>query len=131
VLLRAEDVNSCEPDALDALRNTQLTKMHGGKRNERDSIMHTLTGAKLLKLIAVKLADRNAGEVERKTLHWNDGAHTKRKIFNVSRNKSLKPKPLLGLQSRHLANLQTESTRTGQEILQRIYGLIVDAYLVV
>jgi hypothetical protein len=36
--------------------------MHGGKRGVRDSIMHTLTGAKLLKLIAVKLAERNAGE---------------------------------------------------------------------
>jgi hypothetical protein len=43
--------------------------MHGGKRGVRDSIMHTLAGAKLLKLIAVKLAERNAGEVERKTLH--------------------------------------------------------------
>ena len=75
MLLRAEDVNSCEPGARDALRNTQLTKMHGGKRGARDSIMHTLTGAKLLKLIAIKLADRNAGEVERKTLHWNYGAY--------------------------------------------------------
>jgi hypothetical protein len=49
--------------------------MHGGKRIGCGSIMHTLTGAKLLKLIAVKLADRNAGEVERKTLHWNDGEY--------------------------------------------------------
>jgi hypothetical protein len=55
------------------------------KRGERDSIMHTLTGAKLLKLIAVKLAERNAGEALRKTLHWNDGAHPKRKLLNVSR----------------------------------------------
>jgi hypothetical protein len=59
--------------------------MHGGKRGVRDSIMHTLAGAKLLKLIAVKLAERNAGEVLRRTLHWNDGAHPKRKLLNVSR----------------------------------------------
>lgn len=45
------------------------------KRIGCDSIMHTLAGAKLLKLIAVKLANRNAGEVERKTLHWNDGEY--------------------------------------------------------
>ena len=58
-----------------ATRNTQLTKNAWRKRKEREFDMHTLTGAKLLKLIAVKLADRNAGEVERKTLHWNDGAY--------------------------------------------------------
>ncbi|MGI8734413.1 MAG: hypothetical protein ACR2LM_14065 [Pyrinomonadaceae bacterium] len=60
---------------LRATRNTQSTKMHGGKRGDAIPSMHTLTGAKLLKLIAVKLADRNAGEVEGKTLHWDDGAY--------------------------------------------------------
>ncbi len=49
--------------------------MHGGKRGDAIPSMHTLTGGETLKLIAVKLADRNAGEVERKTLHWDDGAY--------------------------------------------------------
>jgi hypothetical protein len=62
---------------LRALRETHnQQKMHGENALERDFSMHTLTGAKLLKLIAVKLADRNAWEIsKRKTLHWNDGAY--------------------------------------------------------
>jgi len=35
--------------------------MHGEKRGERYFIMHTLTGAKLTKLIDVQLVARNAG----------------------------------------------------------------------
>lgn len=55
--------------------------------------MHTLAGAKLLKLIAVKLADRNAGKISKGKPCIGTTANTKRKFFRVSRNKSINLNP--------------------------------------
>jgi hypothetical protein len=55
--------------------NTQSTKMHAEKRGARYFNMHTLTGAKLTKLMDVKLFGPGKRDSETAGPASNDGAY--------------------------------------------------------
>lgn len=102
--------------------------------------MHTLTGAKLQKLIAVKLADRNAGEVRKGKPCIEATAHTKRKILDLSRKIKLKKANTAEVtgafgmhRSKSLSPLfyrPSSLMLIREQVSQGIDWLVVDAHLV-
>lgn len=77
LLLCADQVNACEPDACrkEAQHgNTELKKLHDEKRTSRKSPCRHLREKAVL-LITVELADRVNGTNLKETLHWNEGAY--------------------------------------------------------
>lgn len=85
MLLRADQVNACEPDALSY---GGATRKHTAKKNCMTKSAHRAnhhadTYGEKRELLIVKLAILSCRDLLMETLHWN-GAHTKRCGFRLS-----------------------------------------------